>query len=176
MLVLCLRAKFFLSVEECKAWEVAASRDEDILNTLASLARLGNNHIIYLPRTTLLEVKWIYYCFIVTSMLSHVNHVSLKEFPLFFPSLKIWAITKHKTTRSASSLFLPPPLSEIKYVTSNWCLLSSHKKQFLLYKGVPRASTWTYEHGFCTAKEVCVPFVHLMLPQICTSNIALIPY
>ena len=57
MLVLCLRAKFFLSVEECKAWEVAASRDEDILNTLASLARLGNNHIIYLPRTTLLEVK-----------------------------------------------------------------------------------------------------------------------
>ena len=57
MLVLCLKAKFFLSVEECKAWEMAASRDKDILNTLASLARLGNNHIIYLPRTTLLEVK-----------------------------------------------------------------------------------------------------------------------
>ena len=164
MLVLCLRAKFFLSVEECKAWEVVASRDEDIRNTLASLARLGNNHIIYLPRTTLLEVKWIYYWFIVTSMLPHVNHVSLKEFPLFFPSLKIWAITKHKTTRSASSLFLPPPLSEIKYLTSNWCLLSSHKKQFPLYKGVPRASTWTYEHGLCTAKEVRVPFVHLMQP------------
>ena len=150
MLVLCLRAKFFLSVEECKAWEVAASRDEDILNTLASLARLGNNHIIYLPRTTLLEVKWIYYWFIVTSMLSHVYHVSLKEFPLFFP-------------RSAPSLFLPLPLSKIKHVASNWCLLSSHKKQFPLYKGVPRVSTWTYKHGFCTAKEVCVPFVHLML-------------
>ena len=57
MLVPCLRAKFFLSMEECKEWEVAANRDEDILNTLASLARLGNNHIIYLPRTTLLEVK-----------------------------------------------------------------------------------------------------------------------
>ena len=115
--VLCLRAKFFLSVEECKAWEVAASRDQDILNTLASLARLGNNHVIYLPRTTLLEVKWIYYWFIVTSMLSHVNHVSLKEFPLFFPGLKISAITKHKTNRSAPSLVLPPPLSKIKYVT-----------------------------------------------------------
>ena len=57
MLVPCLRAKFFLSMEECKEWEVAANRDEDILNTLASLARLGNNHVIYLPRTTLFEVK-----------------------------------------------------------------------------------------------------------------------
>ena len=57
MLVLCLRAKFFLSMEECKEWEVAASRDEEIQNTLASLARLGNNHVIYLPRTTLFEVK-----------------------------------------------------------------------------------------------------------------------
>ena len=57
MLVHCLGAKFFLSAEECKAWEVVASRDEDIRNTLASLARLGNNHIIYLPITTLLEVK-----------------------------------------------------------------------------------------------------------------------
>nr|POF25467.1 hypothetical protein CFP56_46301 [Quercus suber] len=36
-----VRAKFFLSMEECKEWEVAASRDEDILNTLASLARLA---------------------------------------------------------------------------------------------------------------------------------------
>ena len=151
-------------MEGCQEWEVAASRDEDILNTLASLSRLDNNHVIYLPRTTLLEVKWIYYWFIMTSMLSHVNHVSLKEFPMFFPSLKIRAITKHKTNRSALSLFLPPPLPKIKYVTSNWYLLSTHKKQFLLYKGVPRVSTWTYEHGFWTAKEVCVPFVHLMLP------------
>nr|POE52262.1 hypothetical protein CFP56_56354 [Quercus suber] len=36
-----VRAKFFLSMEECKEWEVAASRDEDILNTSASLARLA---------------------------------------------------------------------------------------------------------------------------------------
>ena len=50
-------------------------------------------------------------------------------------------------------------------ITSNWCLLPwitpiQHKKQFPLYKGIPRAITWTYEQGFWTAKEVCVPFVH----------------
>ncbi|KAF3965909.1 hypothetical protein CMV_009939 [Castanea mollissima] len=36
-----VQAKFFLTMEECKEWEVAASSDEDILNTLASLARVA---------------------------------------------------------------------------------------------------------------------------------------
>ncbi|KAK7849350.1 hypothetical protein CFP56_003119 [Quercus suber] len=45
-----MRAKFFLSMEECKEWEVAASRDEDILNTLASLARLATRNNSHFTR------------------------------------------------------------------------------------------------------------------------------
>ena len=66
---------------------------------------------------------------------------------------------KTQDKQKCSILLSPPSLSKIKYVTSNWCILSSHKKQFPLYKGIPRACTWIYEHGFWTSKEVRIPFV-----------------
>ncbi|XP_050289470.1 uncharacterized protein LOC126727639 isoform X1 [Quercus robur] len=44
------RAKFFLSMEECKEWEVAASRDEEIQNILASLARLATRNNSHFTR------------------------------------------------------------------------------------------------------------------------------
>ena len=153
---------------------------------MASLIGLGNHHTTCTSRTTFLEVNWISYWFIVTSLLSNVNHVSLKEFPPLFISFKKYSISLPPSSYVLekvcfSILFLPFPSQCGGGITSNWCLLPlitpiQHKKQFPLYKGALRASTWTYEQGFWTAKEVCVPFVHFNVAQICPSGIYLMLY
>ena len=60
--------------------EATGSRDEDIMNTLASLVGLGNKHKMSLSGTTFVEVNLISYWFTGTSLLSHVNHATPKEF------------------------------------------------------------------------------------------------
>ena len=60
--------------------EATSSRDEDIMNKLASFVGLGNKHKMSLSGTTFMEVNLISYWFTGTSLLSHVNHAALKEF------------------------------------------------------------------------------------------------
>ena len=45
------------NMEECKAWEATALRDQDIVNTLTSLVGLGNHYTISISKRTLLEVN-----------------------------------------------------------------------------------------------------------------------
>lgn len=95
-------------------------------------------------------------------------------------------ISNFRNTRETEILYLSSSLSSVlgKLCFSRtlpaisfflwWCYfwlmllplitpLSSHMKQYLLYKGALRASTWTYEKGFWTTKEVSLPSVHITI-------------